>query len=158
MKKTFIPIKGWSAVVCSGILLGLILIPFITWLKSFEYAIVTYVLFVTIGLPIIVFGWRKHFMIVFGEKSVTNYMSDYVHKGKEDFGYPGDNYGWTVQLDEIDRVELISGEKIRECNPNSTAKNAIQLYMKDGETKYLPVDGFTKRQIEKILNRLQPCE
>lgn len=87
---------------------------------------------------------KENASVVFTGESVTNHMSDGTS-----------NHGWTEELKNITKVELVGTDEIRKTHKNGKAKKAILIHFGEYNIRYIAVTLFTQKQITQKLNKLR---
>lgn len=73
----------------------------------------------------------------------------------EDTWSDGTSFGnWSVSISSIESISLVNASYLHLHYPMSCAKKAIVIVVKDEKDRYIRVNAFGNRQIEKIMAEL----
>ncbi len=144
--KRYVPIK--YTVLMAFLFFIIPVLSAITLLTAFEISRpVIWACVCSIGLifvgPVIYTQNLKCSSIAIDSHTVTNYISDGTR-----------NFGWTEEIRKIRSIKLVSREEVREHFPNCNCRTALLIDFGAYNMKYISMDFFSERQIQKIIEHL----
>jgi len=146
--KKYVPLKYILGMIALFFVIPLSLILLIIFVIGFNDLTIAITIFLcgTIILlgPAAYYHNQESASIVIQNNTITNYMADSTL-----------NHGWTEEIKNIKKIELVGKEEVRKYYKHFKSKKALLIDFGSHKIQYISVSLFTNKQIKQILGDIE---
>lgn len=145
--KKFVPLKYVLGMIALFVIIPIsifLVIIFTMELSNFAIAICMFLVGLVIFGPYVYYVNQENASIVIQDNRIINYMNDGTL-----------NFGWSEDINDIKRIELVNSEEVKKYYKNCKSKKALLIDFGSYNVKYISVSLFTNKQIDRILKYIQ---